>query len=90
MPQVIEPFFRERVFSGRSSLKAKKFCGYWSSSQSSNNYNNAYKLNFSNGNVNNNNKNNNNNVLVVRDFTQRQGMFCFCFVQKQNVPFFFK
>ena len=89
MPQVIEPFFRERVFSGRSSLKAKKFCGYWSSSQSSNNYNNAYKLNFSNGNVNNNNKNNNNNVLVVRDFTQRQAGHIFTFDQKYVLPFFF-
>lgn len=46
---------------------------FWSSSQNSNNYNNAWNVNFNNGNVNNNNKNNNNNVLVVRDFMQGRG-----------------
>lgn len=46
---------------------------YWSSSsQYASNDNNAYKLNFNNGDWNNNNKNNNNNyVCAVRDFTQK-------------------
>ena len=41
---------------------------YWSSTE--NNYDNAWKQNFNNGNQNNNNKDNNNYVRSVRGFKQ--------------------
>jgi len=40
--------------------------GFWSSSPNANNSNNAWIVNFNNGNVNNNNRNNNNAVRLVR------------------------
>ena len=39
---------------------------FWSSSEQSDNADNAWNVNFNNGNVNNNNKNNNNNVRCLR------------------------
>ena len=39
---------------------------YWSSSPNANNSNNAWIVNFNNGNVNNNNKDNHNYVRCVR------------------------
>lgn len=39
---------------------------YWSSTTNEGNKNNAWIVNFDNGNVNNNNKNNNNYVRCVR------------------------
>ncbi len=39
---------------------------YWSSSPNANNSNNAWIVNFKNGNDNNNNRNNNNHVRLVR------------------------
>lgn len=39
---------------------------YWSSTEYQSNTNNAWKVNFNNGNVNNNNKDNNNYVRCVR------------------------
>ena len=52
-------------------MGAKAVCLVWSSSQYASNDNNAYNLNFNNGDWNNNNKNNTNNyVCAVRDFTQ--------------------
>lgn len=42
------------------------WCYYWSSSPYANNNNNAWIVNFNNGNVGNNNKNNTNTVRLVR------------------------
>ena len=40
--------------------------GYWSSSPYEDNENNAWNVNFDNGNVNNNNKDNNNHARCMR------------------------
>jgi len=48
---------------------AETIANYWSSSpyvSAANNSNNAWLVNFNNGNVNNNNRNNNNRVRLVR------------------------
>lgn len=52
------------------SAKALKLgCKNWCSTE--NNYNNAWKQNFSDGNQNNNDKNNTNYVRGVRDFSNK-------------------
>jgi hypothetical protein len=47
-------------------VKGQIIFHYWSSSSNVNNTNNAWIVNFNNGNVNNNNKTNNNYVRCVR------------------------
>lgn len=82
------PFVGKVFFVFIRAQKKRALCGYESSSQNANNSNNAWKLDFSDGNVNNNNnKNNNNYVLVVRDFTQRQKRLFYFF--RQSLRFFF-
>jgi hypothetical protein len=46
--------------------RARQASNYWSSTTNANNTNNAWIVNFNNGNVNNNNKTNNNFVIAVR------------------------
>jgi uncharacterized protein (TIGR02145 family) len=54
------------LFVGRAKEENLTSNNYWSSTTNANNTDNAWIVNFNNGNTNNNNKSNTNNVRCVR------------------------
>ena len=55
-----------RRYTREQAERATQANNYWSSTTNANNPNNAWNVNFNDGNVNNNNKSNNNYVRAVR------------------------